>query len=403
MKTILSKSGIEVLYPCSVHLLKNGEILECEYKSDHTGRDLLDYICDYQNLTDKEYWGLKYVDTFEQRHWLELDKLIRSQVKNVCPIHFHFRVKVYPPEPYKLVDKETKHQIFLQLRYDLISGRLCSSLNDAALLLALILQYTHGDFNPDVHFGNYIREKMLLHQSFYVESKAMEMHRNYLSGLTRSQTEDLFLRMACYLEAYGIDPYLVEAHNQSDLNLWVNHNGMVTYIDNNKVHHLKWMDINKVEQEESKLIVRMSNDEAVEFVCLTKAECNYIYRNVVDHLVYFTTTSKRSTVSLVGTELADMFEEQDEEVLKKITAACERSESSKQGEVSSSVTDSITKEFAGKNFLVQGQNYVVCCMFLLVGIGVVSVWDTLLENNYFGLQVLNHAVKFLVEYLRSIN
>ncbi|XP_018570260.1 FERM domain-containing protein 3-like [Anoplophora glabripennis] len=342
MKTVLSKTGIEVLYPCTIHLLRNGEILECEYKSDHTGRELLNYICDYQGLSEKEYWGLKYVDTFEQRHWLELDKLIRSQVKNVCPIHFHFRVKVYPPEPYKLTDKETKHQIFLQLRYDLVSGRLCCGPNDSALLLALILQYTHGDFNPEIHIGNYIKDKIILNQNFMVETKAIEIHRNHLSDLKKSHIEDLFLRMACQLEAYGIDPYLVEAHNHSNLNLWVNHNGMVTYVENRKVHHLKWMDIAKVEQDDCKLIVKMGNDEVVEFVCLTKAECNYIYRNVVDHLIHFTATDKKSTASLVGSEFADMFDEAEEEAAKIIETITNNEGSFGEG-TSSQGADGVTE------------------------------------------------------------
>lgn len=382
--------------------------MECEYKSDQIGRDLLKYICQYQNLTDTEYWGVKYVDTFEQRHWLELDKLIRSQVKNVCPIHFHFRVKVYPPEPYKLTNKETRHQIFLQLRYDLISGRLCCGPNDSALLLALILQYTHGDYNPEFHVGNYIKDKLILNQNFMMETKAAEIHRNHLSGLNRAHVEDLFLRMACQLEAYGIDPYLVEAHNQTNLNLWVNHNGMVTYVDNRKVHHLKWMDISKVEQDDCKLIVKMANDEAVEFVCLTKAECNYIYRSVVDHLIYFTSTDKRTTASLVGTELVDMFEEdKEDEAINKFAEDIVKNETSfnESQTATRSVCDAtesnVAKSTLGK-VVMQSQNYAIFMLFLLVVFGIVSNWDVLLEHNYFGLQILNRAVGFLIEYIFSI-
>ncbi|CAG9825320.1 unnamed protein product [Phaedon cochleariae] len=308
MKTVVSKTGVEVLYPCSIHLLDNGQIFECEYKSDHTGRDLIDYICEHINLQDKDLWGLKFVDIFEQRHWLEQDTLIRTQVKNVCPTHFHFRVKVYPPEPYKLLDEQTKFQIFMQLRLDLLSGRLGCGPSDSALLLALILQYTHGDYDEAIHSGNYIKMKVLLNQSFATEMKAMDLHRNHLNGLSPAQTQDLFLRMACQLQTYGIDPYLVEDLGHESYNLWINHKGMVTYVDGRKVHSLEWMAVNRIYQEENKLKINLVSGDTVTFVCLTKAECTYIFQGAVAHLVYFTSTGTQSTIGLIGNESLEELE-----------------------------------------------------------------------------------------------
>ncbi|KAJ8947463.1 hypothetical protein NQ318_009764 [Aromia moschata] len=302
MKTVVSKTGIEVLYPCTVHLLKNGEILECEYKSDHTGQDLLDYICQYQNLSDADLWGLRFVDIFDHRHWLELDQLIRPQVRNVCPIHFHFRMKVYPSEPHKVRDVESKHQLFMQLRYDLITGRLCCTPNESSLILALILQYTHGDFNPLVHFGNYIKNKVMLNQTFTVETKAIDIHKLHLNGLTKAQVEDLFLRMVCQLETYGVDPHLIEDVSKRKINLWINHKGLMSYFENKAEYQIKWMDIEKVSQEYNTLIVSVEGDKYVKFLCADEAECKYIYRSILDHLTYFTSSGRRSTVTLIGSE-----------------------------------------------------------------------------------------------------
>lgn len=308
MKTVVSKTGVEVLYPCSIHLL-TGEILECEYKSDQIGYDLMDHICDHLNLLEKDNWGFRYLDSFQQRCWLDLNKLVRPQLKNLCPIHLMFRVKVYAPEPYKLEDV-TKNQIFMQLCLDLKSGRLCCGISDAALLLGLILQYQLGDYNPEVHFGNYVKKKFLQHQSFVIETKAIAFHKDHLVGINGEQTIDLFLRLASQLLTYGVDPFLIEDNNKQRMTLWVNYRGMETYVDAEKIHNFEWMDIAKVKQVESTIFIYLLKEEILELMCLTKGECNYIYSVVVDHLKYFTTTSAKSTTGIIGSDSAEYIEEE---------------------------------------------------------------------------------------------
>lgn len=309
MKTVVSKTGVEVLYPCSIHLL-TGEILECEYKSDQIGHELMDYIGDHLALQDKEYWGFRFLDYFEQRHWLDLNKLIRSQVKNVCPIHLLFRVKVYPPEPYKM-EEPTKTQIFMQLRLDLKSGRLCCGISDAALLLGLILQYQLGDFKQELHFGNYVKEKYLQHQSFVIEMKAIAFHKDHLTGINKDQTKDLFLRLASQLETYGVEPFLIEDSNKQKMTLWINYKGMETYVNAEIIYHLDWLAISRIKQDNCTIFVHTTTGEVTEIICLTKAECNYIYESAVEHLRYFTTSGAKSTTGIIGSESN---EDVDEEI-----------------------------------------------------------------------------------------
>lgn len=56
------------------------------------------------------------------------------------PVLFSFRVKFYPPDPFKLKEELTRYQIYLQLKRDLLHGRLYCNQSEAALLGAYILQ-----------------------------------------------------------------------------------------------------------------------------------------------------------------------------------------------------------------------------------------------------------------------
>lgn len=61
--------------------------------------------------------------------------------------------------------------------------------------------------------GNYVFEyKLLLKQSDVLEEKIIEIHKRKLKGHSASQAENNFLRLACQLDTYGIDPHPVKVY-----------------------------------------------------------------------------------------------------------------------------------------------------------------------------------------------
>lgn len=70
-----------------------------------------------------------------------------------------------------------------------------------------------GDYDSAVHVGNYVSEyKLLLKQTEMIEEKIMEIHQKQLKGQSPSQAENIFLRIACQIDTYGIDPHPVKVH-----------------------------------------------------------------------------------------------------------------------------------------------------------------------------------------------
>lgn len=67
-----------------------------------------------------------------------------------------------------------------------------------------------GDYNPEEHVDNYVTElKILLTQTLQLEEKMMDIHKNELTGRTAAEVETLFLKKACVLDTYGVDPHPV--------------------------------------------------------------------------------------------------------------------------------------------------------------------------------------------------
>ncbi|XP_045481877.1 FERM domain-containing protein 5 isoform X1 [Harmonia axyridis] len=289
-----SKHDSNIIYKCTVRLLEDTEILECEYRLHHKGKYLLDYVCQQLNLVEQDYFGLRYVDITNQRHWLDLEKSIYKQVKDLEPVLFSFRVKFYPPDPFKLKEEITRYQIFLQLKRDLLHGRLCCRNEDAAMLAALVVQSELGDYDPDIHEGSYISDlKILLKQTPSIEEKAMEIHQKKLKGEDSAQIETKFLKLACPLDSYGIDPHPVkfQDHKSNVLYLGINYSGILTIQGSKKTHHFKWSDIQKLNYEGKMFIIHLGVNEkkhTVGFKCATGASCRHIWRCAVEQMLFFT-------------------------------------------------------------------------------------------------------------------
>ncbi|KAJ8923535.1 hypothetical protein NQ315_010113 [Exocentrus adspersus] len=298
-----SKHDSNIVYKCTVRLLEDTEILECEYKPHHKGKYLLEYVCQQLNLIEQDYLGLRYVDSQDQRHWLDLGKSICKQVKELDPVLFSFRVKFYPPDPFRLKEEITRYQIFLQLKRDLLHGRLYCGTNEASMLAALIIQGELGDYDPEIHTGNYISEfKILLKQTEAIEEKAMEIHQKQLKGQSQSQVENTFLKLACQLDTYGVDPHPVKDHKGTQLYLGVNYSGILTFQGSRKTHHFRWPDIQKINYEGKMFIIHLNyNDKkhTVGFKCPSGASCRHVWRCAIEQMLFFTLPTSSDAPSVV--------------------------------------------------------------------------------------------------------
>lgn len=257
-----SKNEYNVEHKCTIRLLDDDEVLQCVFHKDQKGFHLLDYVCEQLNLVEKDYFGLRYVDNDKQRHWLEPARSILKQIKGMNPIIFCFRVKFYPQEPHKLVEEITRYQIFQQLRRDLLHGRLYCSQSDSAQLAAYIIQSELGDYDPDEHVGTYVSDfKMLLKQTPKIEEKIKEIHQTQLKGQVPSVAESNFLRKACLIDTYGVDPHPVKDQKGNQLYIGVNHAGILTFQGSRKTHHFKWHEVQKLNYEGKMFIIHLSFNE----------------------------------------------------------------------------------------------------------------------------------------------
>ncbi|XP_055545781.1 FERM domain-containing protein 5 isoform X2 [Wyeomyia smithii] len=304
-----SRSEGNVVYKCTVRLLEDLDVLECEFQPHHKGNFLLDYVCEQLEISEKDYFGLRFVDSGKQRHWLDLAKTIIKQVKDVEPLILSFRVKFYPADPCRLTGYG-KVMLFQQLKRDLRHGRLYCSVGEAAALGALIVQDELGDFDSETHTGEYVSSlKIALRQSEQLEKKAMELHRKREPGQETVAVYDEFVSIARSLETYGIDPHPVKDHRGTQLYLGINFSGISTFAAGRRAQHFRWPEVHKINFEGKMFIIHLAYTDdrrevkkhTVGFKCPSGSACRYVWRCAIEQMLFFTLpTSQHASVMSGG-------------------------------------------------------------------------------------------------------
>ncbi|XP_077428483.1 band 4.1-like protein 1 isoform X8 [Vanacampus margaritifer] len=239
-----------------------------DYKGDiekHSkGQTLIDMVCEHLNLLEKDYFGLTFVDTDTQKNWLDPSKEIKKQMRN-SPWHFAFTVKFYPPDPSQLTEDITRYYLCLQLRDDMLSGRLPCSFVTHALLGSYSVQAELGDYDHDEHMSDYVSDFCFApNQTRELEERVMELHRNY-KGMTPAEAEINFLENAKKLSMYGVDLHHAKDSEGIEIMLGVCANGLLVYRDRLRINRFAWPKILKISYKRSNFYIKIRPGEYEQF------------------------------------------------------------------------------------------------------------------------------------------
>ncbi|XP_078613914.1 protein 4.1-like isoform X31 [Branchiostoma floridae x Branchiostoma japonicum] len=257
-------------------LLLDGTEYEVELDKKAKGQQLFDMICDHMNLLEKDYFGITYTDPQDQKYWLDPLKAIGKQIADLeekenviippgAPWVFGFNVKFYPPDPSQLQEDITRYQLCLQIRDDILKGRLPCSFVTHALLGSYIVQSELGDYDPEEHSADYLSEfKFAPNQTKELEEKVMELHKTH-KGQTPAEAELHYLENAKKLAMYGVDLHHAKDSEGVDIMLGVCANGLLIYRDRLRINRFAWPKILKISYKRSNFYIKIRPGEFEQF------------------------------------------------------------------------------------------------------------------------------------------
>uniref|UniRef100_A0A3B4YY13 Erythrocyte membrane protein band 4.1 like 2 n=1 Tax=Seriola lalandi dorsalis TaxID=1841481 RepID=A0A3B4YY13_SERLL len=246
------------LVVCHVTLL-DGTDFTCEVEKRAKGQYLFFKVCEHLNLMEKDYFGLIYKDSHEQ-------KICMSVHPSSIHPSFAFNVKFYPPDPSLLTEDITRYLLCLQLREDVASGRLPCSFVTHALLGSYTLQAELGDCEPDQPRPlDYISQLTFApNQNKEMEEKILELHKSH-RGMTPAQADAQFLENAKKLSMYGVDLHHAKDSEGVDIMLGVCANGLLVYKDRLRINRFAWPKILKISYKRNNFYIKIRPGETEQF------------------------------------------------------------------------------------------------------------------------------------------
>ncbi|XP_045043692.2 band 4.1-like protein 3 isoform X15 [Desmodus rotundus] len=264
----LSRSPLKIVkkpksMQCKVVLLDGSEYT-CDVEKRSRGQVLFDKVCEHLNLLEKDYFGLTYRDAENQKNWLDPAKEIKKQIRSGAWL-FSFNVKFYPPDPSQLSEDITRYYLCLQLRDDIVSGRLPCSFVTLALLGSYTVQSELGDYDPDECGSDYISEfRFAPNHTKELEDKVIELHKSH-RGMTPAEAEMHFLENAKKLSMYGVDLHHAKDSEGVEIMLGVCASGLLIYRDRLRINRFAWPKVLKISYKRNNFYIKIRPGEFEQF------------------------------------------------------------------------------------------------------------------------------------------
>ncbi|XP_044943073.1 band 4.1-like protein 4A isoform X4 [Mustela putorius furo] len=283
---------------CEVLLLNESKLTlttqQQGIKKSTKGSVVLDHVFRHINLVEIDYFGLRYCDRSHQTYWLDPAKTLaehKELINTGPPYTLYFGIKFYAEDPCKLKEEITRYQFFLQVKQDVLQGRLPCPVNIAAQLGAYAIQSELGDYDPYTHTAGYVSEYRFVPDQKEELEEAIERIHKTLMGQAPSEAELNYLRTAKSLEMYGVDLHPVYGENKSEYFLGLTPVGVVVYKNKKQVGKYFWPRITKVHFKETQFELRVlgkdCNETSFFFEARSKTACKHLWKCSVEHHTFF--------------------------------------------------------------------------------------------------------------------
>uniref|UniRef100_A0A8C9WMH1 Tyrosine-protein phosphatase non-receptor type n=1 Tax=Scleropages formosus TaxID=113540 RepID=A0A8C9WMH1_SCLFO len=262
--------------------LLSDEFLEYTLSVESTAQECLEAVAQRLELREVTYFSLWYFNKQNQQRWVDLEKPLKKQLdKYGVEPTVYFGVVFYVPDVFQLQQEITRYQYYLQLKKDVLEGRIPCSIEQAIRLASLALQADFGDFD---HFDSQgFLQKLVLFPVGWIQDervleeatqKVVSLYQKY-RGLLSAEAEMLYMQEVEKMEGYGEECYQAKDSQGTDVIIGTCLDGIfVKYKNGRPPVIFRWNDINNMTHNRSFFALELSNkEETIQFQTVSAQTC----------------------------------------------------------------------------------------------------------------------------------
>jgi len=287
------------VFVITVELLDNA-VLECTLSAESTGRDCMDNVCQRLGLQQPDLFGLRYVSrrSYPKIRWVDLDRPLKKQLdKYSQEPYLYLGVIFYVTDVSLLEDEVTRYHYFLQLKMDVVEGRLRCNYEQAIVLASYSLQAEFGDHDPEKHTAEYLKDFPLLPKPMISQfddrlstlTDAIITQHASLTGIAQQLAEVYYIVGAQQLDGYGQECFLAKDDTGNEVLIGASLIGIVVRKGNGQSpQFFKWNDITNLVNHKRYFGIECQNFEySVQFVFDEPDAAKYVWKMcVLQHTFY---------------------------------------------------------------------------------------------------------------------
>ncbi|XP_051775844.1 tyrosine-protein phosphatase non-receptor type 21 isoform X1 [Erpetoichthys calabaricus] len=270
--------------------LLNNEFVEFTLSVESTGQECLEAVAQRLELREVTYFSLWYLNKQNQQRWVDLEKPLKKQLdKYGLDATVYFGVLFYVPSVSQFQQEITRYQYYLQLKKDILEGKIPCTIEQAIRLAGLAVQADFGDFDQ-YESQDFLQKFVLLPIDWIQDERMLEettqkvalLHQQY-RGLQAPDAELLYMQEVEKMEGYGLECYQAKDSQGMDLFICACLDGISVKHKNGRPPVMfRWNDIANMSHNKSFFALELVNkEETIQFQTEDMETAKYIWRMCV--------------------------------------------------------------------------------------------------------------------------
>lgn len=211
--------------------------VDCTLSSESTGQECLENVCQRLSINQSEFFGLRYVvkGTDDELRWVDLDRPLSRQLeKYAASPKLYLRVMYYVISGVTLItDEITRNYYFLQLKSDVVEGRILCDPKQAVALAIYCRQAQYDSHQSERHTVDYLKT-LLPFPKHLIEAGLLEtlteevlQPNAEIQNMTQASAEGMFIATCQQLDGYGQEKFIAKEDSGIEVTLGVTVAGII--------------------------------------------------------------------------------------------------------------------------------------------------------------------------------